>query len=237
MTQQAWNRMNRRANAKEGTKDFDPLYAHVENKFDSPLDLAADIGLHPGGKGCSLDRIDPFGHYEPGNVRWADVMTQARNKRNTVKLTINGVTKPMTEWAEHPDAVPYKAMNNRLRKNKGWSHEEIAFKPVRVRKPTNYRHPTNKSTWPEYRAVYRARARCNNPNNPDYDNYGARNIECFLINGDCVINSIGFRPSPNHSLDRIDNDGHYEIGNIRWATTETQRANKRKARRKKWKYD
>ena len=31
--------------------------------------------------GTSLDRIDPYGHYEPGNVRWATKETQVYNKR------------------------------------------------------------------------------------------------------------------------------------------------------------
>lgn len=40
----------------------------------------ADVGRRPG-PGHSIDRIDPDGHYEPGNVRWADIYTQNRNRR------------------------------------------------------------------------------------------------------------------------------------------------------------
>lgn len=47
-------------------------------------EFAAYVGERP--PGMSLDRIDPTGNYEPGNVRWTDSKTQARNKRST-KLT------------------------------------------------------------------------------------------------------------------------------------------------------
>jgi hypothetical protein len=79
-------------------------------------------------------------------------------------------------------------------------------------------------------------ARCYNPNHLKYKNYGGRGIvvcdrwrfgedgrhpfECFTVD-------IGRRPSPEFSLDRIDNDGDYRPGNVRWATDQQQRHNKR----------
>lgn len=42
---------------------------------------------------------------------------------------------------------------------------------------------------------------------------------------------VGLRPSSKYSIERINNDGHYEIGNCRWATDLEQAANKRNVRK------
>ena len=57
-----------------------PRYRYGEGGLSGYHCLIADIGPKPG-PGYSLDRIDPWGNYEPGNVRWADPETQARNQR------------------------------------------------------------------------------------------------------------------------------------------------------------
>ena len=77
-------------------------------------------------------------------------------------------------------------------------------------------------TSPEYHAYINARKRCNDTNDNRYYTYGARGIEFRFKSFEEFIGCIGDRPSKDHSLDRIVNDGHYEPGNIRWATRDEQ---------------
>lgn len=48
----------------------------------------------------TIDRVDVNGDYTPSNCRWADWYGQARNRRNSNILAMNGETKTLTEWAE-----------------------------------------------------------------------------------------------------------------------------------------
>jgi excisionase family DNA binding protein len=89
------------------------------------------------------------------------------------------------------------------------------------------------SSTPEYQALVAARYRCTNPSTRSYADYGGRGIEYRLPAdyGEAVallIETIGPRPD-GMSLDRIDNDGHYEPGNLRWATASDQRRNQRES--------
>lgn len=73
-------------------------------------------------------------------------------------------------------------------------------------------------------------ARCENPRNPKYRDYGDRGItvcERWRRSFPEFLADMGSKPSPVHSLDRINNDGNYEPGNVRWATPVEQRHNRR----------
>lgn len=89
---------------------------------------------------------------------------------------------------------------------------------------------------PEYNAWQAMRARCLNPNHPAYKNYGGRGItvcdEWLGPGGKArFLADMGPRPSPEHSLDRINNDGPYCKDNCRWATQKQQCNNTRRNHR------
>lgn len=62
----------------------------IKFKFKSFEEFFAHLGERP--RGYLLDRVDPNGHYEIGNVRWVDRKTQANNTRRSVKFVIDGKT-------------------------------------------------------------------------------------------------------------------------------------------------
>lgn len=76
------------------------------------------------------------------------------------------------------------------------------------------------------------KCRCNNPKNARYKDYGGRGIQnkfnSFNEFADYVINRLHIDPR-NFTIDRIDNDGNYEPGNIRFTTyAENNKNRKRK---------
>lgn len=81
----------------------------------------------------------------------------------------------------------------------------------------------------EYRAYMAARQRCTNPKNPAYQRYGGRGIKFRFETFEDWYRAVGPRPSPQHSVDRINNDGHYEVGNLKWSTKSEQNANQRRS--------
>lgn len=87
---------------------------------------------------------------------------------------------------------------------------------------------------PEYRIWQQMIQRCHNPKRPQYRYWGGRGIVvCDLWRHSFVqfFADVGLRPSAQHTLDRIDNDGNYEPGNVRWATLSQQSGNRRRPRK------
>jgi hypothetical protein len=84
----------------------------------------------------------------------------------------------------------------------------------------------------EYRTRHDMIQRCENPKAGNYERYGGRGIRVCKRWRDSYpdfLADMGRKPTPQHSIDRYpDNDGDYEPGNCRWATTGEQGANKRR---------
>lgn len=207
-----------------------------------------DIGLRPSSK-HSLERIDNNGDYEPNNVRWALPMEQ--NKNRSITFKVNGEYINLRLLSKEIKVHP-RTIKNLLLKAK-FNLEEVhlfsklshfqkiemgksikdnrPFTLLELEKITSPVLPSQKRhlLWATWHSI---KQRCNNPRNKDYPNYGARGIEVceewatfpgFLAS---ILKTIGDKPSSEHQLDRIDNDKHYTLDNIRWATRAEQAKNK-----------
>jgi hypothetical protein len=104
----------------------------------------------------------------------------------------------------------------------GCYHSEIATGKVRHGYTIGGRTP-------EHRAYQGAKNRCTNPNSPAWEKYGGRGIEFRFKSFEEFIAELGDKPEPKrlYSVDRIENEGHYERGNVRWATKSEQAKNRR----------
>jgi hypothetical protein len=83
---------------------------------------------------------------------------------------------------------------------------------------------------PEYYSWGAIKNRCLNKKNPAYCNYGGRGITMFtdwIDSFESFFSYVGNRPSSKHSIDRIENNGNYEPGNVKWSTKKEQANNRR----------
>ena len=86
---------------------------------------------------------------------------------------------------------------------------------------------------PEYQAWQGMKNRCYRKKTWNYSNYGGRGVtvcDAWRESFEAFYKDVGPRPFPEYSLDRIDNNGNYEPGNMRWTTAKVQ-ANNRRPRR------
>ncbi len=110
----------------------------------------------------------------------------------------------------------------------GCYHSELTSTLVKQRSTTH-----GLSGTPEYEQVLNRIDRCYNTKNPRFKDYGGRGVQVWQPWRDnpstfvkWLLDNLGARPK-NHTLDRINNNGNYAPGNLRWATYATQGQNSR----------
>lgn len=119
-----WGYMMKRCYDK-GAADFKNYGAKgivVCEQWHDPLIFIKDMG-DPPDNSYTLDRINPFGNYEPSNCRWATQKVQQNNRTNNCRAILNGENLTSTQWDER---LGLKSGTVRSRLRGGWSMQRIA---------------------------------------------------------------------------------------------------------------
>lgn len=113
-------------NNKEFENYGDRGISVCERWVNSFSNFIKDMGERPTHR-HSIERVDNNTGYSPENCAWATMTEQSKNKRTTIFCTINGVKKPLVDWAREYCIDPGLI---RDRKRRGWSDEQAVFNPL-----------------------------------------------------------------------------------------------------------
>jgi hypothetical protein len=136
-TYNTWAQMRQRCE-DSGCRDFARYGARgitVCERWQDFESFLADMGERP--DGMTLDRINVNGNYEPGNCRWATPKQQQRNRRSNVRITHDGLTLCVAEWAERVE-LERKTLEYRVRA--GWPAARALFTPSTTNRKRQHGH-------------------------------------------------------------------------------------------------
>lgn len=147
-------------------------------------------------------------------MRWTVVGIDPDNKRHLLCRCDCGSVRSVYRWS----------LTRKKSRSCGCFRDEVKKK-----------HSTthNMANTPEYESWQGCKKRCYNKRTLKYPRYGGRGIKVcnrWLTSFENFLSDMGMRPSPKHSLHRVDNDGNYEPSNCVWATPRIQSRNTSKTR-------
>ncbi len=117
-----------------------------------------------------------------------------------------------------------------------WKREDLSRRSIGNRHGVGNRgnRTHGQTDSPEFYAYHSMLQRCYNEKHVGFRYYGGRGIAvCARWNPkmggtfENFLADVGHRPSPKHSIDRIDTNGNYRPDNVRWATHSQQMRNRR----------
>lgn len=132
---QRWSAMRARCN-NQNNKHFHNYGGRgikVCDRWDkSFLSFLEDVGDIP--HGMQLDRINNDGDYEPSNVKWSTNKENSNNRRDTLYLTLYGITRKVSVWSKIT-GIKKQVLSQRVNKL-GWTDQSALLTPVRCDRAT-----------------------------------------------------------------------------------------------------
>jgi hypothetical protein len=136
----------------------------------------------------------------------------------------------LADMGERPDGTLLTRLNrdaDYALSNVSWLPPGTKTEETSARRKRHHGHAPKHGHSPTYASWQAMVQRCTNPNNDNWERYGGRGITVCArwLDFRNFLADAGERMAGT-TLDRIDNDGNYEPGNVRWAPPKVQSANK-----------